>query len=112
MYGTNRLLMTALATPTARIIPDVSDVGKAIVTLSIEKVLIDIGKPVYELVLDRLEKDKSTIPDFYENPTYLKNILEKLFGVKASGEIIKSIKKYLEEFSDQVQIKNFLNAIN
>jgi|GEM_PF-929102 hypothetical protein len=95
----------------SRIVNDTSDLGRAIVTLSIEKALIDVGKPVYALVLDRLETDKTTIPDFYEDPAYLQLLLEELFGA-AHGEIIKSIKKYLEEFSDQVQIKNFLNSLN
>ena len=103
--------MTALVTHANRIVNDTSDLGRAIVTLSIEKALIDIGKPVYTLVLDRLEADKNTIPGFYENPDYLKNVLEDLFGGE-SREIMKSIKGYLEEFSEQAQIRNFLSLIN
>lgn len=101
--------MTALATRS--IVNDASDLSRAIVTLSIEKSLIDIGKPVYNLILERLETDKTTIPGLYENPVYLKVLLEELFG-PASEEIMKSIKKHLEEFSDKEQIKNFLNLLN
>ncbi len=111
MYGTNWINMVALAVRQGTIVNDASNLGKAIVTLSIEQALIDTGKPVYALILDRLEDDKTMIPDFYENPAYLKKLLKELFG-NTSGEIIKSIKNNLIEFSDQAQIKNFLNSIN
>ncbi len=103
--------MTALLVGNGRIVNDTSDLEKAVVTMSIEKSLIDVGKSVYLLVLDRLEDDKTTIPDFYENPTYMKKLLKEICG-NTSGEIIKSIKNYLADFSDQVQIKNFLNSID
>ncbi len=109
MYGTDSVNMTLVHQN--EIINDVSDLEKAIVTLSIEKALIDTGKSVYKVVLERLENDKTTIPDFYENPSYLKKLLNELFASK-SEEIIKSIKNYLYEFSDQVRIRYFINSIN
>lgn len=101
--------MTKLVTH--EILENSYDLEKALVTLSIEKVLLDIGKPVYDLVLERLEADKITIPDLCEKPEYLKNLLEELFG-SSYTEIIKTIKTYLDEFSNRNQIKSFINSLN
>ena len=90
---------------------DMSEIRRAIVTLSIEKVLLDMGKPVYDRVIEKLEtKHNCYLTDCYANPSCLQNVLKELFG-RSSESIIKSIGKNLEEFSDNKQIGRFLDII-
>ena len=91
---------------------DYDVVRKALVSLAIEKALFEIGKPVYEKVIEALYKEYHCyLPDCYEHPEYLKDILKKLYG-NARDSIIKSIKKQLDEFSNHKQIARFLSVIS
>src|SRR5690242_5621923 len=86
-------------------------VKKALVSLTIEKALLDIRKETYDRVANELyERHHSYFSDCYEHPEYLNEILEQLYG-SAHGEIIKSIKKQLDEFSDYEPIAKFLKVI-
>ena len=87
-------------------------IRKALVTLAIEKSLLDVGKPLYDKVTESLRKEYSCyLPDCYEHPEYLKQILEKLYG-KAHNKIVIAIQKNLEEFSYVAPIKEFLKIIS
>ncbi len=88
-----------------------NEIKKALVSTSIEKVLLDIGKPILEEVTGRLYKNYNCyLPDCYEHPEYLKIILQDLFG-NVHLHIIKLINKELEEFSNQKPIEEFLCVI-
>jgi len=85
---------------------------KALVSLAIETVLFKISKRVYDEVNFRLyENYHCYIPDCYENPEYLKRVLQDLYG-QSSAHLIASIKKELEEFEAQKGIDNFITVIN
>ena len=87
-------------------------IRKALVTLAIEKSLLDVSKPLYDKVVETLRKEHNCyLPDCYEHPEYLKQILEKLYG-KAHSKIVISIQKNLEEFSYVPPIKEFLRVIS
>ena len=87
-------------------------VDKALVWLAIESALFKIGGPIYEKVVDDLyEKYHCHIPDCYEHPEYLNEILKGLYG-NAHDVIVKSINKQLEEFSYKEPIKRFLEVIS
>jgi hypothetical protein len=89
-----------------------NQVRKALVSLAIESVLLEIGKPTYDEVSHKLFKDyKSYLPDCYEHPEYLKRILQDLYG-QSSTAIIESIKKQLEEFETQKGIDIFIMGIS
>ena len=91
---------------------DLDLVNKALVSMIIEKNLLHIGKPVYEEVLSRLNKKYHCyLPDCYEYPEYLSEILKEVFG-DAHKVIVKEIRKELEEFSDQERVGIFLEVIN
>lgn len=90
---------------------DENEARKALVSVVIEKSLLIFGKPVYEKVIEILKKEyKCYLPDCYENPEYLREILERLYG-NAHKTIIESINKELEEFSYQKPIARVLEAI-
>ena len=85
---------------------------KALVALAIEKTLLDMGKPAYETVSDRLyRKYHCYIPDCYEKPEYLKAVLKDLFG-ESYKEIINMIEQQLDEFIYKKKIKDFLQVLS
>ena len=66
---------------------------KALSTLAIEKVLLRIGRPVFDKVANRLQKEyKCYIPDCYEHPEYLESVLKSVFGNGYSA-IVQSIRE-------------------
>jgi hypothetical protein len=90
---------------------DDRDVKKALVTVTIERALLDFGKPAFEKVLKVLDKEYHCyLPDCYDHPEYLEKILKQLYG-NASKVIIESITKQLEEFNYQKPIEKFLQVI-
>jgi hypothetical protein len=79
--------------------------------LAIEKTLNDIGKPTYEKVVNMLSKEYHCyLGDCYDHPEYVTEILKKLFG-NSHGEIVKSIRKQLEDFSKKEKIAKFIEVI-
>ena len=90
---------------------DDKDVKKALVTVVIERALLDFGKPALEKVIGRLNKEYHCyLPDCYEHPEYLDSILKQLYG-NASKAITESITRQLEEFNYQKPIEKFLQVI-
>ena len=56
-------------------------VKKALVSLVIETTLLEIGKEMYnKIVHDLYQKYHSYIPDCYDHPEYLNEILKDLYG--------------------------------
>jgi len=87
------------------------EVKRALVTLAVEKALLDIGKPTYDKVLEILNtKYQCNLPDCYEHPKYLNEILRQLSG-NAGKVIVESIARQLEEFNHHKPIKKFLEVI-
>jgi len=86
-------------------------IRKALVTLAIEEVLTDVNMVVLEEVKRRLYKNyKCYIPDCFDNPQYLKDVLEELYG-NSHWTIIESVTKKLSEFDRQKEISSFLTVI-
>ncbi|HYL65890.1 MAG TPA: hypothetical protein VEU72_01910 [Nitrosopumilaceae archaeon] len=90
---------------------DYDIVRKALVSLVVENVLFEIGKPVYEKVIESLYKEYHCyLPDCYEHPEYLNETLKQLC-YNSHDVIVKSIKKQLDEFSNHKHIERFLSVI-
>lgn len=86
-------------------------IRKAIVSLAIETVLLEKGKPILDEVTHKLyENYRCYVTDCYEHPEYLKKILLDLFG-KSSIAIIRSIEKRLESCVMQEGIDIFVASI-
>lgn len=91
---------------------DYDIIRKGLVTLAIEKALLDIGQPVYDKVIMTLKKEYNCfLPDCYEHPEYLNEILKKLYG-NAHNVIVESINQQLGEFSFHKPIARFLKVIS
>ncbi len=86
-------------------------VRKALVYMSIEKVLLDINTSIYDKVVRELKtKYHCNLDDCYEHPEYLNSILKNLYGNSYKG-LAKSITKQLQEFSYQSSIARFCDEI-
>ena len=84
---------------------------KSLVLLSIEKTLLEIGKPEYEKVVNKLREDhKCSLPDCFDNPEYLKRVLCDLFG-KSYDCILECIKKNLAKFQSEELVQKFLTVM-
>jgi len=89
-----------------------NEIRKALVTVSVEQVLHDIGTPTYEKVIHQLYQEYHCyLPDCFEHPEYLNKILKQLFG-NSYLTIVDSIKNRLKDFSSQKSINDFLVSIS
>jgi hypothetical protein len=87
------------------------DLMKALATLSIEKVLLKMGRPVLEKVSNKLQKEyKCYIPDCYDHPEYLENVIKSLYG-NAHRAILDEIKDELVEYLDDGGIRILVKTI-
>ena len=85
---------------------------KALVTLSIEKVLLKMGTPVYEKVSNKLQKEyKCYIPDCYTHPEYLESVLKSLFG-NSHTAISEGIRDELAEYVHDINIRTLIKTIS
>ena len=83
-----------------------------LVGLAIEKTLSEINKSYLDKFEGAIyERYHCSTSDCYEHPEYLNEILKEIFG-NSYMEVIKSVEKYLNEFSYQYPIEQFLQRIN
>ena len=84
---------------------------KALAALAIERVLLDAGKPIFEKVSNKLQKEyKCYIPDCYDHPEYLGNVLKSIFG-NSYVTIVEQIKGELVEYSGDKDIEILIKTI-
>ncbi|MBI3639512.1 MAG: hypothetical protein HY223_04265 [Thaumarchaeota archaeon] len=85
---------------------------KALVSLAIEKALLEIGNAALEEVGNSLySKYRCYFIDCLEHPEYLKDVLNQIFGL-SHDSIIQSIEKNLGDLAHQKPITEFLVAIS
>jgi len=88
------------------------EIKKALMTISLEEALLEIGRPVLDEVAYSLYVNyQCFIPDCLDHPEYLKQVLQELYGDGCSN-IIKSIHKHLDGFASMQEIEEFLLAIS
>jgi hypothetical protein len=84
---------------------------QGLITLSLEKSLLELGTPILEKVTNMLyKKYHSYLSDCYEHPDYLKSVLAEIFGGSYSA-IFSKIELELKEFSYQKPIGQFLTVL-
>lgn len=87
------------------------DIQKALISFIIERVLLDVGALALDEVGRRLyEKHQCYFSDCLDNPQYLREILEEIFG-DSYKSISDQIQKRLFEVQDQKPIGNFLDIV-
>jgi len=89
--------------------PEMDVVRKALVSVTLEQSLIDVGgnKLLNEVFRVLYEKFQCYLPDCYENPQYLRSIAAEMDeGIFAL--FMRSVQEKLGEYSYQAPIENFL----
>jgi hypothetical protein len=90
---------------------DKKQVMRALITLSVEKALLDIGKPVLDKVAYILyKKHQCYFADFYEHPDYLNDVLIDIFG-RSYYTIAQTIKAELSEMLEEKGVARLVNTI-
>lgn len=90
---------------------DKREIMKALTAISIEKVLLDIGKPILDKVAVELQKRyRCYIPDCYEHPEYLVTVLKSIFG-DSYYKIVGSIQTELQEYTYDQGVLELINTI-
>lgn len=90
---------------------DEDNAKKALLTFAVESTLLKIGKPEYEKVVSKLEKEYNCyIPDCHENPEFLKRVLQDIYG-NAYDDIINEIRTELGEFISQKYFNDFIESL-
>jgi len=83
-----------------------------VVTVSVEKALLEIGKFELDSVVYRLKENyHCEISDCLDHPEYLKQILRELFG-NSYQDILKSIHESIERTSMKQPLVHFLNVLD
>jgi len=91
--------------------PGNSDVYKSVVTVSVEKALLEIGKFELDSVVYRLKENYNCeISDCLDHPEYLKEILCELFG-NSHEVVLKSINESFKKTSMEPPLVNFLTVL-
>jgi len=81
-----------------------------LVELAIKVVLLEIGKPELQRVIQGLEGYGTSISDCYKNPKYLYSILKELYGNQYSV-VVDAIGKKLDESVGENPIGRFVNSL-
>ena len=91
--------------------PGQNDIFKSVVTVSVEKALLEIGKFELDSVVYRLKENYNCeIADCLEHPEYLKQILCELFG-NSHEVILNSIQTSFHKTRMEVPLENFLEVL-
>lgn len=90
---------------------DRKQIMRALVGFCVEKVLLDISKPTFENVANRLYKEyRCYIPDCYDNPEYLNSVLKSIFG-NSYVAIVQAIKSELSEHLEDEAILRLVQIV-
>jgi hypothetical protein len=88
------------------------EVLKRLTILAIEKTLLDVGKPIHQIVIDKLKKEYNrNLSDCYRHPEYLNSVLKEVFG-DSHDAIVGEIRKQLEELAHKEPIRRFIEDLN
>ena len=87
-------------------------IKKALIAITVEKVLLEMGKPVLDAFTKKLYKNYNCyIPDCIDHPEYLSQVLKEMYG-NSYKTIVSEIMNSLGEFSHQKSIANFIKIIS
>jgi len=88
-----------------------TEMFKSVVTVSVEKALLEMGVLELDLVKSRLEEEYDCeISNCLEHPEYLKQILCELFG-NSHEVVLKSIHESFQKTNMEKPLENFLTVL-
>ena len=91
---------------------ELENMQKTLVTLAVKNTLLELGMEELDKVMTLLQKDfNATLDDCYENPEYLKQVLEDLYG-DSYQDILNSLKANMKEISMKSFSTDFMQTLN
>lgn len=93
---------------------DITDeqVKKALVTITVENILLEMGEASLDTFTKKLFRDYNCyIPDCMDHPEYISQVLKEMYG-RSSKTIVNEIMGSLTQFSDQPRIANFIKILS
>ena len=88
-----------------------AQIKKALIAITIERILLEMGKPVLDAFTKKLYKNYNCyLSDCYDHPEYLSQTLKEMYG-NSSKTVVFEIMDSLKGFSDQKPIENFIKII-
>ena len=90
----------------------IDQMKKTMVTLAIKNTFLELGLEEFDKIVLMLQKDYNcTIEDCYENPEFLKQVLQDLLG-DSYTDVINSLKENIKNISSHKSTINFLDALS
>ena len=90
----------------------VDQMKKTMVTLAIKNTFLELGLDEFDKIVLMLQKDhNSTLEDCYDNPEFLKQVLQDLLGDSYS-DVLSSLKENIKNISSHKSTENFLEALD
>ena len=86
-------------------------VNQDLVSVAVEKVLLEMGKVEFNMVTSKLKNDfQIEIGDCLKQPIFLKQVLCELFG-NSYEDIINSIEHVFDKLTIDEELSNFLTVL-
>ena len=90
----------------------IDQMKRTMVTLAIKNTLLELGLEEYDKIVLMLQKDHNCpIEDCYDNPEFLKQVLQDLFGT-SYNDVLNSLKENLKNISSHKTTENFLAVLS
>lgn len=88
------------------------EMKKTMVTLAMKNTFLELGLEEFDKITMMLQKDYNcSIEDCYENPEFLKQVLQDLLGDSYS-DVLNSLKENIKNISSHKSTQNFLDALS
>lgn len=85
---------------------------KTMVTLAMKNTFLELGLEEFDKITMMLQKDyNSSIEDCYDNPEFLKQVLQDLLG-DSYNDVLNSLKENIKNISSHKSTQNFLDALS
>ena len=90
----------------------IDQMKKTIVTLAIKNTFLELGLEEFDKIVLMLQKDHNcTLEDCYDNPEFLKQVLQDLLG-DSYRDVLNSLKENIKNISSHKSTDNFLDALS
>jgi len=88
------------------------EMKRTMVTLAIKNTFLELGLEEFDKIVMMLQKDyNSSLEDCYDNPEYLKQVLQDLQG-DSYNDVLNSLKENIKNISSHKSTENFLDTLS
>ena len=88
------------------------EMKRTMVTLAIKNTFLELGLEEFDKIVMMLQKDyNSSLEDCYDNPEYLKQVLQDLLG-DSYNDVLNSLKENIKNISSHKSTENFLDTLS